>query len=512
MLQHLILENYSDFLSSNAELFQEATSAMSVITDPLTFESYCDKLLEGFEESEARTIRAQFNRQREVLLEESATLMASPEAITYAVASFPMLVDVYAEPLLSKVCSVYPSAVPTMTIPRLKWIAKVVDIKGDTKEFEFPNAQAQARVDMVRTIITGSNGNLFKLNAIDASEFRLNKRNFKVVNVKLKDAANVEKSLDIIAFADARGNFHAEFSVDKSSEAKIAATEVRLQGQVHFDNGSVTVSLANVGAEAAYTLVETSMDCRIQGVGNGKGVVKSRPKNFGIDISCDIEDSFEVENIEEIIQDWKSLYDLDIIGQLKTYVKDQIKLNRDFEIADLLLANATAGNGVNRKIDLSTWATIGQPEKVMDMFKSLIPVIISVIEELRMSTRIEPKYLVTGIDTAAVIKSLQKFSVSFDKLEGSTGFSGEIGTFSKMEVITSWCVGNDMMYFVPKTESLATSTIVEISHKPLYIITETTNSIRRTFIKSRNWIGIVRGEALGSIKLEGIAPFLGKAA
>ena len=511
MSQHLILENYSDFLSTNQDLFQEATSAMSFITDPLTFESYCDKLLEGFEESDARVIRGQFNRQREVLLEESATLMASPEAITYAVASFPMLVDVYAEPLLSKVCSVYPSAVPTMTIPRLKWIAKVVDIKGKVREFEFPNAQAQARVDMVRTVVSGSQGNLFGLNDIDGSEFRLNKRNFKIVKAKVKDSSNVETVLDIIAFADARGNFHSEFSVDKSNETTIKATAVKIQGMISFDSGPVTISLANLSTTANYALVETTMDCRIQGVGNGKGVVKSRPKNFGIDISCDIEDSFEVENIEEIIQDWKSLYDLDIIGQLKTYVKDQIKLNRDFEIADLLLANATAGNGVNRKIDLSTWATIGQPEKVMDMFKSIIPVIISVIEELRMSTRIEPKYLVTGIDTAAVIKSLQRFSVSFDKLEGSTGFSGEIGTFSKMEVITSWCVGNDMMYFVPKTETLATSTIVEISHKPLYIITETTNSIRRTFIKSRNWIGIVRGEALGSIKLEGISAFLGKA-
>jgi hypothetical protein len=146
----------------------------------------------------------------------------------------------------------------------------------------------------------------------------------------------------------------------------------------------------------------------------------------------------------------------------------------------------------------------------MDMFKSIIPVIISLIEELRLTTRLEPKYLVTGIDTAAIIKSLQKFSVSFDKLEGQTGFSGEIGTFSKLEVITSFAVAPDMMYFIPKTESLATSTIVEISHKPLYIITEVTNSIKRTFIKCRNWIGIVRKEAIGSIKVEGLSAYLGK--
>ena len=502
----LILENYSDFIQGNQELFQEATSAASIITDPLVFESYCDKLLEGFEESTARTIRAQFNRNREVLLEESATLMASPEAITYAVASFPMLVDIYAEPLLSKVISVYPSSVPVMTIPRLKWIAKVVDIKGNSIDYEFPNAQALIRVQSVDTIISGSNGNIYKINDISSSEFRINKRNLKITQVKVKKGAD-ETVVNIIAYADARGNFHSEFNVVEADDK----TLVRVQGQIAFDNGSVTVSLANIGESAAYTLVETKLACRIQGVGNGKGVVKSRPQNEGIDINCDIEDSFEVENIEEVIQDWKSLYNMDIIGQLKTYVKDQIKLNRDWEIADLLKSNFLAGNGVVRKINLTIMQpTQLQPEKVMDMFKSIIPVIIAVIEELRLKTRMEPKYLVTGIDTAAIIKSLQRFSVSFDKLEGSTGFSGEVGTFSKLEVITSFAVDADMLYFIPKSENLATSTIVEVSHKPLYIITETTNSIKRTFIKCRNWIGIVRKEAIGSIQISGIGAYLGK--
>lgn len=502
----LILENYSDFMSSNTELFQESTSAATIILDPLTYESYCDKLLEGIEESTARTIRGQFDRQREVLLEESSTLMASPEAVTYAVASFPMLVDIYAEPLLSKVVSVYPSSVPVMTIPRLKWVAKVIDIKGNATEYEFPTAQSLVRVDLVDTVITGSNGNIYKINQIDNSEFRINKRNLKVVKVKLKHGTT-EVPVNMVAYADARGNFHSEFNVVAGDDE----TLVRIQGQVQFDNGAVTVSIANIGTKAEYSLVETTIKCRIQGVGNGKGVVKSRPKNEGIDISCDIEDSFEVENIEEIIQDWKSLYNLDIIDQLKSYVKDQMKLNKDYEIADLLESNFLAGNGVCRTINMTTLQPAKlQPEKVMDMFKSIIPVIISLIEELRLTTRLEPKYLVTGIDTAAIIKSLQKFSVSFDKLEGQTGFSGEIGTFSKLEVITSFAVAPDMMYFIPKTESLATSTIVEISHKPLYIITEVTNSIKRTFIKCRNWIGIVRKEAIGSIKVEGLSAYLGK--
>ena len=514
----LILENYSDFIAANQDLFQEATSAASIITDPLVYESYCDKLLEGIEESTARTIRGQFNRTREMLLEESSTLMASPEAITYAVASFPMLVDIYAEPLLSKVCSVYPSAVPTMTIPRLKWIAKVVSIKGIVTEYEFPNAQALIRVGVEKAVIAGNFGNIFNkvgLSDAEKTKFRINRRNLKITNVKLKAADNTEYDINITAYTDARGNFSSQFDVvnKKGTDANLAddiKSSVKIQGMVNFDNGDVTVSIATISGEA-FTITETTVECRIQGVGNGLGVVKSRPQNEGIDINCDIEDSFEIENIEEIIQDWKSLYNLDIIGQLKTYVKEQMKLNKDWEIADLLKSNYDAGNGVWRKVNFTTFVG-GQklsPEKVMDAFKSLIPVIIAVIEELRMKTRLDVKYMVAGINTASMIKSLQRFSVSFDKFEGSTGFSGEIGTFSKLEVITSFAVEADMLYFIPKTESLGTSTIVEVSHKPLYIITETTDSIRRTFIKSRNWIGIVRKEAIGSIQITGLETYLG---
>ena len=506
---HLILENYSTFISENSALFTESTSAVSVITDALTYESYKDKLLEGIEESTARIIGAQFDRQREVLLEESSNLLSSPEAISYAVASFPMLVDIYADPLLSKVISVYPSSVPVMTIPRLKWIAKVIDIKGNAKDYEFPNAQALIRVDKITTVIPGSNGDIFKINDIASSEFRLNKRNFKIVSVKLGTGVVGEPDITVpaIAYADSRGNFSAEFEV----VANDPKTLVRVQGQITFDTGAVFVSLANIGADAAYVLKETTTDCRIQGVGNGKAVVKARPKMEGLDINCDIEDAFEVENIEEVIQDWKSLYNLDIIAQLKSYVKDQIKLNRDFEIAELLDANYRMGNGVCKKVNLDTLIAADKirVSNSMEIFKSIIPVIVSMIEQLSQGTRMMPKYLVTGIDTAAMIKSLQKFSVSFEGNEGTTAFSGEIGSFSKLEVITSFAVGNSMIYLIPKSETLSQSTIVEISHKPLYIITETTNSIRRTFIKCRNWIGIVRGEAIGSLEILGIQKYLG---
>jgi hypothetical protein len=537
MNENLILENFNCYITENSELFEEATSAMSIVTDQVTYDSYANKLLEGLEESESRRIKGMFDRQREVLLEESASLLGSPDAITYAVTSFPMLVDIYSDPLLSKVVSVYPSAVPTMTIPRLKWISKVIDHKGNVTELEFPTATKSVRTGH-EMITVGQSGNAFgKLfegtSTTNYSQFRLNKRNFKITNVVINadvgatDGA-LDYPIDMIAVADARGNFAAEgiklyptadplLAFDAATNAYVTTpgSEVatfKIQGQINFESGDITWSAISMGG-AAVASVTIDAKLRIMGVGNGLAVTKARPKQDVLDINCDIEDSFEIENIEEVIQDWKSLYNLDIIAQLKSYVKDQIKLNRDFEIADLLESNIPAAMeyGHYREIDLSTisGATDTKPASVQDIFKNIIPVLIALQETIKKATRFEIKYLVTGIDSAAVLKSMQSFAVKFEGFEGETGFSGETGSFSKLEVITSHAVGNDLIHLIPKSESLAQSSIVEISHKPLYVITETTDSVKRSFIKSRNWIGIVRNEALGTIRLKGYATALG---
>jgi len=502
MNEHLILENFNDYITENSELFEEAVSTASIVTDQVTYDSYANKLLEGFEESEARLIRSMFDRQRETLLEESSSLLASPDAITYAVTSFPMLVDIYSDPLLTKVISVYPSNVPTMSIPRLKWISKVIDHKGNVTEYEFPTATSSVRTGH-EIITVGQSGNAFTAlfagtTTTNFSQFRLNKRNFKVVKVTVNDGTN-DVAVPLIAVADARGNFSAE-------ELKIGTTVFKIQGQINFGSGDVTWSpIVMFQGDTSISAVSIDAKLRIMGVGNGLAVTKARPKQDVLDINCDIEDSFEIENIEEVIQDWKSLYNLDIIAQLKGYVKDQIKLNRDWEVADLLESNipAAIAYGHYREIDLSTIAgsTNTKPSSVQDIFKNIIPVLIALQEKIRKSTRFEIKYLVTGIDSAAILKSMQNFAVKFEGLEGETGFTGEQASFSKLEVITSFAIGNDLIHLIPKSESLSQSTIVEISHKPLYIITETTDSIKRSFIKSRNWIGIVRNEPIGTIKL-----------
>jgi hypothetical protein len=502
----LILENYDVFVKDHGDLFEEALSAVSTITDDSYYEMYIDKLMEGLDESTVRRVKPLLDREREMYIEEATSILTSPQAIAYAVASFPMLINIYADPMLSKVVTVYPYDKPTMTIPRLRWVAKVIDEQGNATEYLFPTATQMVRPQF-KTLTVGQSGNLFNLLNVQKGDFRISKRNFRVVSIDVDNAGTAE-TIMLGAQADARGNIMYEF--------KAGTGTYKLQAQVNFETGDVTWSVVTIVADANITIGnDIDVKFRMFGNGNGRQVVKSYPRQDIIDIDADIEDSFEVENIEEVIQDWKALYDINILAELKNHVKDQIKLNRDYEIAELLDSNIPFAQTIGQyvEVDFSSFkdggATGLRPVTIQDIFKNFVPALNALVERMRRQNNMEVQYLVTSVDTAAVLKSLQEFSLKMEGLSGMAGTSGSVGAFAKLEIIESYAVTNDMIHVITEAATLGLSSIVMVMYKPLYIITETTNSIRRTFIKSRTWLGIVRPEGIGHIKFVNYEEYFG---
>ena len=504
-VSNLILENYDVFVKDHTDLFEDALSAASTITDDSYFEMYVDKLMENLDESTVRRVKPILDREREMYIEEASSILTSPQAIAYAVASFPMLINIYADPMLSKVVTVYPYDKPTMTIPRLRWIAKVIDETGATKEYLFPTATEMIRPQF-KEIACAQVDNLFDIMNVQKGDFRISKRNFRLSLIS-------DGTTDVVigAAADARGNIMYNFKYDNGGTIE----EYKLQAQVDFETGDITWSVVDVGGAGTLTFTEVTAKFRMFGNGNGRQVVKSYPRQDIIDIDADIEDSFEVENLEEVIQDWKALYDINILAELKNHVKDQIKLNRDYEIADLLEQNMPFADTIGQvvHIDMSVFADAGtaglRPVVTQDIFKNIVPPLNALMERMRRQNNMEVQYLVTGIDTAAILKSLQEFAVKFEGMTGSTGFTGSVGAFGKLEIVESYAVRPDLIHLVTEAPTLGQSSMVMVMYKPLYIITETTNSIRRTFIKSRTWMGIVRPEGLGTIVLEKYNAYFG---
>lgn len=506
-VSNLLLENYDVFIKDHETLFEDAVSTAAVITDDSYFEMYVDKLTDGLEESVVKTIKPMLDRERQMYIEEATSILSSPQAIAYAVASFPMLINIYAEPLLSKVVTVYPYDKPTMSIPRLIWEAKIVDLDGQAQTVDFPTARQMIRPDYKTIDLVTPNSNIFTLlgttygMTLNKSDFRLSKRNFRVSNI----VATTGGAIPVSIVADARGNFAGTF--------KIGADIYKLQGQVDFDSGDITWSVATISATIADTFTSIDVNLRVFGNGNGRGVVKSAPKQTIIDIDADVEDSFEVENLEEVIQDWKALYDVNILAELKNHVKDQIKLNRDFEIADLMAANIESAKVFGHYVELNLASFIAadnvRPASVQDVFKNVVPALVALTEKMRRTNNMDVEYIVCGIDVAVVLKSLQEFAIKMEGMSGQTGMTGATGSFAKLEIVSSYAVQEDLIHLVTGASTLGQSSLVEVLYKPLYIITETTNSIRRTFIKSRTWIGVVRPEGIGTIKLSGFSAYLG---
>ena len=514
-----ITQNHDDLLDSIKTLFESATAYSSFK------QNLFGDLLEHADMLEKDFYGNLLDRQRSVILTES-TVMASPEAMSFAVASFPMLIDLYAEPLLGKAITVYPYDKPLLTIPRIKWIAIHVDELGNSTEYEFPTATKNIRLN-TKVVKLGTNDNVYKgldrvngkpEGTIDSGDFRISARNARITKAVISVDGAADQEIDIFGIFDAKGNFF----MDDIAEASWGGKIYRIQGSLTIANGrfvwSVTdVTPANITSTTVITFKQLEFRFKLFGNGINKAVNRSKPLMSTVEVACDLEESWEISEIEEILQDWKALWNMDVLTMLKDHIKDQMKLNKDAEIADLLFGNIPAAKkyGLYREFDLTAFmqsngvGAMTRPTNVMDIFKNIYPIFVDLIDQMRKRIKMEPRYIICGTKAGSVLKSLQQFETSLVGQVGEIGQVKGVPAINKFEIIVSDTVEEDLIHLVTKSEQYNLSTILEVTYKPLYVIIETTNSKRRTFIKSRGWIGIVRNEGIATIKVKNFNSYFG---
>jgi hypothetical protein len=182
-----------------------------------------------------------------------------------------------------------------------------------------------------------------------------------------------------------------------------------------------------------------------------------------------------------------------------------------------------AANGASRTFDLDLFKQSGsiiQPNNVLDIFKSVIPMLSSISRQIRQNFRADPQYLLCGLQTASMLESLQTFVVNMpDMRNGEAGFvanstqhadAGPI-SFRKQIILASASLPEGKIYNIYKAPSddLSRATIIDLVYKPLYMIDEITNSMKRTFVKSRTTLEFSNIEALGVLTLQNYHDYLG---
>lgn len=556
----LLLENFERFIGTEKSMLSDASVGFSTIKDDARYAKFRASLLNRLEESEA--IGHLLDQQRAQLLEEATSIASSPTAIAYAVASFPMLVDIYAEPLLSKITTLYPTNVPTLTIPRLKFKSTVVEADGSSKEYYFPTATELIRPGLMDITLTAASTNVFATNNVSRSEFKLNARDFSIRKIKLEEVNVVAAGSVLdgkvypagtvlpVAVTKSSGTSYAAGSTLASNltlevddvvtklfveecfivlNARNMAVEsfeyetldgkkatYSLTATVNFDTGDVVYSITLLDAAGTSSVIRgVSAEAKIKllGIGNGRGVAKVKPEQSALDINADIDDSFEIEDVEEFIQDWKALYNIDMFASLKDAVKTQMLLNKDLEISDILQGKLGALKKISHYglCDFNAFTLNGgsyTPDHVVHVLKNIVPKIVGLAERMRKSLRRYPSYIVCSDQTAGVIKSLQDFVVRVDGQSGMYGAAAATADFAKMEVIVSSSMPADFIYLVDKTNVISQASLIDVEYKPMYIVEEVTNSKKRLFIKSRNKIAAVRDEAIGCLQLVNYSQYL----
>ena len=522
----LIFENYNSFLNENRELVNTPRDAMQMLSTDATFYAYIDSLTEGLDAGVAKMIRSVAERERAVILENAANVGPSSTAIGYAVSYFPILTDIYAEPIVSQIATIYPTTKSLVTIPKITVSASVRNPDNTVTTTLLPREETLARgaSEVINTVPAVSN-DLFALsagaaNGMTSATNRINKRYLNISAINITDGGTVvapaTRDVPVNVRPDARGHFRKDFTFVDGDGVTVNGTIV---GDVVFDTGILqyNVTTSSPTAGAVYTVNHAVTNVIFSPVTGDIGRVKVKLEATGWDVNIDVRDDFEIDLSSETIQDYRDIYNIDVIRALSSAIKQQMLLNKDFDIS-YFLQSAEADMlalGANATVDLSLYASGGAkgftPDNPMDIFKGVLPALATVNNAVRRNFRADPQYLVTGYRAGAMLQSLQAASYnSIDAKNGEMGQAPNAISFRKQTVVTSAAVPNDTIYAVYKAPSddLSRAAIIDLVYQPLYITEEITNSVKRSFVKSRTAIELVSPEAVGVVKLVNAANYL----
>lgn len=530
MHETILFENYERFITEHAEEIGSPTGAVRLITDNGMFRAYMSTLTDGLDPDTRVAVMSVANRQREMLLQEAANVPGSSLAFGWTVLSFPILVDIYAEPVISELCNVYPVNASVVSIPRFKIMANIRGYDGNVSQVKMPTLSQSIRPSALNlTIVPNDVNNVFTLASaavapatVTPDQYRINRRYTMITKVLVTETTSggstIPRNINVSIRPDNRNQFIGTFSFTSDDNRTVVGT---LTGNISYDSGVLQFQVIynTGGSTSTFATTSATLSVRFMAISTMNGRIKVQVQTEMTDVTIDQNEDFMLELPPEDIQDFKSIFKVDIVRVLSEAIKRQILLNKEFDLAYFLSAAETeiAGFGAAQTLNLADYETGGSagytPETVLHVFKAIIPKISIVIGTIRKNYNMYPSYIVTGLKTAALLRSLQTFVNQMPGIgqEGILGWAGDVAQFTKLKVLESNAINEGKIYLAVKApqDSLEKSAIIDLVYQPLYIVTEITDGNTRNFIRSRSLIEVVRADGLGVITVSGLTKYFG---
>ena len=515
-----IFENYEMFIKENADEFATPQGAARMIQDEGSFRAYCDALTEGLDENIRESVLSVLNRQRECLLTESANVPTSAFGSGFTVLSFPLLTDIYAEPIIAELANVYPVNAPVVSIPKvtIKSVTKSYD-GTTTTETTIPTATQLVRAGTVNVnVAAGTAVNVFTAASLSSDEMKMNRRYTMITSVRVTEtdaASNTHvHDINVSLRPDNRNQFVQEITFQDSTGAD---TVIHITGHVNYDTGDVTVNATFTGgaAGASFVMDYVTLTLRFTPFSTMKGRTKVEIRTDLRDVTIDPNEDFLIDLTEETMQDYKSIFKIDVMRTLSEAIKRQVLLNKDFDLAFFLSAAESdmAANNTALTVDLNDYNTAAgnfRPATPVDILKAVVPRISTLMSLIYKNFNMYPSYAVTGLKTAALLRSLQDMMMNLPGKKGEMGWTGSTAQFMKLRILESPAINDQKIYLSTKApaNSLERATIIDLIYNPLYIVKEVTDGNTRHFVRARTLLEVARTDGLGVVTVENIDPYI----
>jgi len=523
-----LFENYENFINEHSDDLSNPTGAIKMITDNGMFRAYMDSLTDGLEPTVRNSVLGVANRQREMFLTEAANVPGSTLSFGWTVLSFPILVDIYAEPIISELCNVYPVSSPIASIPRIKIMAYIRGYSGTDTQVRIPTmAQSVRPGALALTVNPAVANNMFTIAtaavtpaAVTSNLYRINRRYTLITSIICREVSTgpvtTDTTVNVIFKPDNRSQFIGSFTYRDVANAVVVGN---ISGNINYETGIFSFNVIYSGGTgtSTYSTVSAVLSMKFTPTNTMNGRVRVKIETEMTDVTIDPNEDFLIELPPEDIQDFQAIFKIDIIRTLSEAVKRQILLNKDGDLAYFLLAAEAdmTTNGTSLSINLADYElTAGrfEPNNIVDVFKSVIPRIAIISGTIRRNFNMYPSYIVAGLKTSALLRSLQTFALQMPGIgngDGGLGWAGDTAQFLKMKVLESNAIGEGKIYLSTKApnDALEKTTIVDLIYQPIYIVTEVTDGNTRNFVKARTLIEIPRTDGLGVINITGLTDF-----
>lgn len=514
-----LFENYELFIRENADDLQDPSGAMKVVMDEGMFKTYADALTTGLDENVRSSVLSVLDRQREMILSEAANVPASTFAAGWTVLSFPILVDIYSEPIIAELCNVYTTNSPTLSIPRVRIKSQTKSYDGTVVEESYiPTTKKLVRANVVEiNALPGVSNNVWTLATLSPDNLKMNRRYTLLTQVQVTETAGGSDvhTVDVSFIPDSRNQIVGSFSFTDSGGATV---ECSITGHVDYEKGIITYNVIVGDGSSGYTFqVDFAVfSLRFVPVATMNGRTRVVVETEMTDVFIDPNEDFLIDLTQEDIQDYQSIFKIDLARTLSEAIKRQVLLNKDYDLAYFLKASEAeiVKAGAATVVDLTGFSVGGgeyTPASVLDVLKAIVPRVSLLMGVIRRNYNMYPTYMVTGVRTAALLRSLQDMMVNMAGQKGELGWSGASSQFLKLKILESNHIDDEMIYLSTKApqNALEKSSILDLIFKPLYVVKEVTDGNSRTFVRARTMVKISRTDGLGYIKVENMAPYIG---